>query len=162
MNAVTAGERGTTAGVGEYLTFRLGGEEYGIDVLKVQEIRGYELPTRVAGAPAFIKGVSNLRGTIVPIIDMRIRLRCESVEYDHQTVVIVLRLHDRVVGMVVDAVSDVVELAESRIWPAPDVEGMIDARSIRGLGVVGERMLILLDIERLMAADDMGLVADTA
>lgn len=148
----------TVPGAGEYLTFKLGNEEYGIDILKVQEIRGYETPTRVANAPAFIKGVSNLRGTIVPIVDMRLRFDCPSALYNELTVVIVLNLRDRVVGMVVDSVSDVIELADEQMRPAPDVESTIDARCIRGLGAIGERMLILLDIEKLMSGPDMGLV----
>ncbi|QEA12554.1 chemotaxis protein CheW [Comamonas flocculans] len=151
-------EEASGPGAGEYLTFRLGKEEYGIDILKVQEIRGYEDPTRVANAPPFIKGVSNLRGTIVPIVDMRLRFGCESAEYNHLTVVIILNLRERVVGVVVDSVSDVIELGEEQLRPAPDIESAIDARCIRGLGAVGERMLILLDIERLMNNPDMGLV----
>ena len=158
MNAAT-GTAEAAAGAREYLTFRLGQEEYGIDILKVQEIRGYEPPTRISGAPPFIKGVTNLRGTIVPIVDMRLRLGCEQAQYDSFTVVIVLNLRERVVGIVVDSVSDVLELAPAQMRPAPDVDSSIDAQCIRGLGAVGERMLILLDIERLMAGSDMGLAA---
>lgn len=149
----------TVPGAGEYLTFRLGNEEYGIDILKVQEIRGYEAPTRVANAPAFIKGVSNLRGTIVPIVDMRLRFACAKAEYDSFTVVIILNLKSRVVGIVVDSVSDVLELSSEQERSAPDIESAIDPHCIRGLGSVGERMLILLDIEKLMSGADMGLAA---
>lgn len=141
----------------EYLTFRLGNEEYGIDILKVQEIRGYEPPTRIANAPVFIKGVVNLRGTIVPIVDMRLRFNCPSADYNDFTVVIILNLRARIVGIVVDSVSDVMALAPDQIRNAPDVESVIDNGSILGLGSLGERMLILLDIERLMASPDMGL-----
>jgi len=143
----------------EYLTFRLGQEEYGIDILKVQEIRGYEPPTRIANAPAFIKGVVNLRGTIVPIVDMRLKFNCAQAEYNSFTVVIILNLHQRVVGIVVDSVSDVMELHPDAIRAAPDIDSAIDSGSITGLGSVGERMLILLDIEKLMSGTDMGLVA---
>lgn len=143
----------------EYLTFRLDQEEYGIDILKVQEIRGYEPPTRIANAPAFIKGVVNLRGTIVPIVDMRLKFNCSKAEYNSFTVVIILNLRQRVVGIVVDSVSDVMELSAEAIRSAPDIESTIDAGSIMGLDSVGERMLILLDIEKLMSSDDMGLVA---
>ena len=143
----------------EYLTFRLGQEEYGIDILKVQEIRGYEPPTRIANAPAFIKGVVNLRGTIVPIVDMRLKFNCAQAEYNSFTVVIILNLHQRVVGIVVDSVSDVMELHPDAIRAAPDIDSAIDSGSITGLGSVGERMLILLDIEKLMSGADMGLVA---
>lgn len=160
MNA-TSNKNSTAAGAQakEYLTFRLGEEEYGIDILKVQEIRGYEPPTRIAHVPAFIKGVTNLRGTIVPIVDMRLRFDCEHAEYNGFTVVIILNLHERVVGIVVDSVSDVLELAPEQTRAAPDIESAIDAHCIRGLGSVGERMLILLDIERLMSGVDMGLAA---
>ena len=143
---------------GEFLTFRLGGEEYGIDILKVQEIRSYEPPTRIANAPAFIKGVVNLRGVIVPIVDLRLRLGCESAEYSALTVVIVLNVKGRVVGAVVDSVSDVLELAKDAIRPAPEMASAVDASFITGIGSVGERMLILMDIEGLMASQEMGLV----
>ena len=146
----------------EYLTFRLGEEEYGIDILKVQEIRGYEQPTRIANAPEFIKGVVNLRGTIVPIVDMRLRFNCSEIEYNAFTVVIILNLGSRVVGIVVDSVSDVMELSAEAIRPAPDIESAIDNGCILGLGSVSERMLILLDIEKLMGNVDMGLVASEA
>jgi len=152
-----SGRADAATGTREYLTFRLGQEEYGIDILKVQEIRGYEPPTRISPAPPFIKGVTNLRGTIVPIVDMRLRLNCAQAEYDSFTVVIVLNLRERVVGIVVDSVSDVLELTPEQIRAAPDVDSAIDAQCIRGLGSVGERMLILLDIERLMSGVDMGL-----
>lgn len=143
---------------GEFLTFRLGGEEYGIDILKVQEIRSYEPPTRIANAPEFIKGVVNLRGVIVPIVDLRLRLGCESAEYSALTVVIVLNVKGRVVGAVVDSVSDVLELAKDAIKPAPEMASAVDASFITGIGSVGERMLILMDIEGLMASEEMGLV----
>jgi len=142
----------------EYLTFRLGGEEYGIDILKVQEIRGYEEPTRIANAPDFIKGVINLRGVIVPIVDLRLKFRLGSAEYNEFTVVIILNVAKRVVGVVVDSVSDVLELAPEQIRPAPEFNSLLDAGYITGLGSVGERMMILVDIERLMAAEDMALI----
>lgn len=142
----------------EYLTFRLGQEEYGIDILKVQEIRGYEPPTRIANAPSFIKGVVNLRGTIVPIVDMRLKFNCQSASYDAFTVVIILNLQQRIVGIVVDSVSDVMSLAEEQMRAAPDIESIIDSDSVIGLGALDNRMLILLDIEKLMSSPDMGLI----
>mgnify|MGYP001487037215 CR=1 FL=1 len=145
----------------EYLTFRLGDEEYGIDILKVQEIRGYENPTRIANSPHFLKGVINLRGTIVPIVDLLLRFGCDSSEYNAFTVSIVLHIGTRTIGAVVDSVSDVMELAPEAIRPAPDIESAIDSGCILGLGSVGERMLILLDIEKQMSNVDMGLVAPT-
>ena len=143
---------------GEFLTFRLGAEEYGIDILKVQEIRSYEVPTRIANAPSFIKGVVNLRGVIVPIVDLRIKLGCETAETSSFTVVIVLNVKGRVVGAVVDSVSDVLELSRDAIKPAPEISSTVDSNFITGIGSVGERMLILIDIESLMASDGMGLV----
>ena len=150
----------TSTGAREYLTFRLDQEEYGIDILKVQEIRGYESPTRVANAPSFIKGVVNLRGTIVPIVDMRLKFNCEKAEYNTFTGVIILNLRSRIVGIVVDSVSDVMELPPESLKAAPEIESVIDSGAVMGLGSLGERMLILLDIERLMSAPDMGLSSD--
>ena len=142
----------------EYLTFRLGDEEYGIDILKVQEIRGYENPTRIANAPHFLKGVVNLRGTIVPIVDLRLRFGCESAEYNDFTVSIVLHIGNRTVGTVVDSVSDVMEIPVEAVRNAPDLNSAIDATYIRGLAQVGERMVILLDIESMLLSPDMCLI----
>jgi purine-binding chemotaxis protein CheW len=151
-----SGERSQSAA--EYLSFRLGAEEYGIDILRVQEIRSYEEPTRIANAPNFIKGVVNLRGVIVPVVDLRIKLGCEKVEYNGFTVVIVLNVRGRVVGAVVDSVSDVLELAGEQIKPAPEMSLAVDTGFITGIASVGERMLILMDIEALMSSADMGLI----
>lgn len=149
----------------EFLTFRLGAEEYGIDILKVQEIRGYDQVTRIANAPAFIKGVVNLRGVIVPIVDLRLKFNLGEARYDAFTVVIVLNVLGRVVGVVVDSVSDVLELNAGEIKPAPEFSSLLDASYITGLGTIksggenGEqRMLILIDIEKLMGGADMALV----
>ena len=142
----------------EFLTFRLGEEEYGIDILKVQEIRGYEAPTEIANAPRFIKGVVNLRGTIVPIVDMRIKFNLGDASYDQFTVVIILNVAGRVVGMVVDSVSDVIRLSSEQVRPAPEFSSSFDTRYITGLGTLDARMLILVDIERLMGGADMALV----
>jgi purine-binding chemotaxis protein CheW len=152
---------------GEFLTFRLGAEEYGIDILRVQEIRSYEQPTRIANAPAFIKGVVNLRGVIVPIIDLRLKLNCDTAEYNTFTVVVVLNVRGRVVGAVVDSVSDVLELGKDHIKPSPELNSSVDANFITGIGTVksgsgeneSERMLILMDIEGLMSSADMGLIS---
>ena len=149
---------GVSAESQEFLSFTLGTEEYGIEILKVQEIRSYEQPTTIANAPAFIKGVVNLRGIIVPIVDMRIKFNLASAEYNDLTVVIVLNVAGRVVGMVVDAVSDVISLAAEQIRPAPDFSSSFDVKYITGLGTVDERMLILVDIEKLMSGSDMALM----
>ena len=159
MGAMEQMSEAVAAGAREYLTFRLDREEYGIDILKVQEIRGYEPPTRIANAPGFIKGVVNLRGTIVPIVDMRLKFNCAKAEYNAFTVVIILNLGHRIVGIVVDSVSDVMALPPESLKAAPDVDSGINSDAVVGLGSVGERMLILLDIEKLMSGLDMGLTA---
>ncbi|MGV3572318.1 MAG: chemotaxis protein CheW [Ramlibacter sp.] len=143
----------------EFLTFRLGPENYGIEILKVQEIRGYESPTAIANAPAFIKGVINLRGVIVPILDLRIKFALQQASYDEFTVVIILNVAGRVVGVVVDAVSDVLTLAEDAIRATPEfASATFDTKYITGLGTVDDQMIILLDIEKLMTGADMALV----
>lgn len=147
---------------GEYLTFILGNEEYGIEILKVQEIRGYDSVTKIANTPAFIKGVVNLRGRIVPIVDLRIKFKLGKVEYDEFTVVIILNLGGRVMGIVVDGVSDVMALQQSHIRDVPELVSSIDTRYILGLASVEERMLILVDIERLMNSQEMELMDSMA
>ena len=142
----------------EFLVFALGEEEYGIDILKVQEIRGYDTVTRIANAPEFVKGVINLRGIIVPIVDMRIKFDLGRVEYDHHTVVIILNVAGRVVGMVVDGVSDVLTLTTEQIKPAPEFGSTLNTEFLTGLGTVEGRMLILMDIERLMTSQEMALM----
>lgn len=146
----------------EFLTFTLGKEEYGIDILKVQEIRGYDAVTSIANTPEFIKGIINLRGIIVPIVDMRIKFKLGSAEYDQFTVVIILNIAKRVVGMVVDGVSDVITLPSAQIKPAPEFGAAMDTQYIVGLGTLDERMIILVDIERLMTSSDMELVENAA
>ena len=144
----------------EFLTFTLGAEVYGIDILKVQEIRGYEKPTTIAGAPPFIKGVINLRGTIVPIVDMRMKFELSSAEYNSFTVVIILNVSDRVVGMVVDSVADVITLAAEQIRQPPEFSSKVETEYVIGLGTVDDHMLILMDIESLMTSRDMALSDD--
>lgn len=146
----------------EYLTFRLGEEEYAIDILKVQEIRGYESPTAIAYAPAFIKGVINLRGIIVPIVDLRIKFGLGTVDYTPFTVVIILNVAKRVIGIVVDSVSDVTSLSSGQIRQAPDFSASFDTKYILGLASIDKRMLIITDIERLMSSRDMELIDDAA
>ena len=146
----------------EYLTFTLGPEEYAIDILKVQEIRGYEDPTTIANAPDFLKGVINLRGTIVPIVDMRIKFNVGKADYTPFTVVIILNIASRVVGIVVDSVSDVTMLRSDQIRPAPEFAATVDTKYINGLGTLGERMLIVVDIEKLMISSEMALVDEAA
>jgi len=159
VNAVTADEDLVAS---EYLTFTLGSEEYAIDILKVQEIRGYEQPTLIANSPAFIKGVINLRGIIVPIVDLRIKFNLGKIEYTPFTVVIILNVARRVIGVVVDSVSDVMSLNRSQIRPAPDFSGSFDTKYILGLASQDSRMMIVTDIERLMTSADMELIEAAA
>jgi purine-binding chemotaxis protein CheW len=142
----------------EYLTFTLADEEYALDILTVQEIRGYDPVTRIVGAPPFIKGVVNLRGAIVPIVDMRIKLALDTVTYTEFTVVIILALAGRLVGIVVDSVRDVLVLTPAQIRPAPELGSAIDIRYITGLATLDERMVIMLDIARLMSSSEMQLL----
>ena len=160
QSASATGEEDLVAS--EYLTFTLGTEEYAIDILKVQEIRGYEQPTLIANAPPFIKGVINLRGTIVPIVDLRIKFNLGKIEYTPFTVVIILNVAGRVIGTVVDSVSDVISLTRAQIRPAPDFSGSFDTRYILGLATVDGRMMIVTDIERLMTSADMELIDDAS
>lgn len=146
----------------ELLTFTLGSEEYCIDILKVQEIRGYEAVTRIANTPGFIKGVINLRGNVVPIVDLRLKLELGEANYDSSTVVIILNILQRVIGVVVDSVSDVISLAPEAIKPAPDFGAALDTEYILGLAAVDDRMLIHIDIEKLMGSRDMALIPDAA
>jgi len=144
----------------EFLVFTLGDEKYGIDILKVQEIRGYDAAavTRIANVPTFIKGVTNLRGIIVPIVDLRIRFKLNQANYDAQTVVIILNLASRVVGIVVDGVSDVLMLGASQISSAPEFAATLSTEYLIGLATVEDHMLILVDIEKLMTSEDMALI----
>jgi purine-binding chemotaxis protein CheW len=144
---------------GQYLTLRLGGEEYAIDILRVQEIRSYEEPTRMVNAPAFIKGVINLRGVIVPIVDLRLKLNIDKVDYNEFTVVIVLNVRGTVIGAVVDSVSDVVTLTSQSIKAAPQFDAAIDARFVTGLANVGERMLIVMNMDVLMSQAEIGMLS---
>ena len=164
MNSAMADPVETQAATaaGEYLTFTLGSEEYGIDILKVQEIRGYDAVTKIANTPDFIKGVINLRGAVVPIVDLRIKFNLGNVEYNEFTVVIILNLEKRIVGIVVDGVSDVIALSTDQIRPVPDLVSSIDTRYLAGLGNLEERMLILVDINKLMTSQEMALVDGTS
>lgn len=146
----------------EFLVFTLGSEEYGIDIFKVQEIRGYDQVTRITNTPAFIKGVTNLRGVIVPIVDLRIKFAQNDVCYNDNTVVIVLNLQQRVVGIVVDGVSDVLSLSADQIRPAPQFAVTLATEYLTGLGSLEDRMLILVDIERLLSSEEMALVDSVA
>ncbi|MCB4812305.1 chemotaxis protein CheW [Methylovorus menthalis] len=165
MSSITESGNNTNDGVTnakEFLTFVLGNEEYGLEILKVQEIRGYDAVTKIANTPEFIKGVVNLRGRIVPIVDLRIKFNLGKVEYNEFTVVIILNLNGRIVGMVVDGVSDVMSLQPNQIRAVPDIVASIDTKYIVGLASVEEKMFILVDIEQLMSSTDMELMDSVA
>lgn len=148
----------------QYLTFMLAGEEYGVDILRVQEIKGWDSVTPIPNTPEYIRGVINLRGTIVPIVDLRCRFNLETVEYGPVTVVIVLRVDDpdggksRVMGLVVDAVSDVYNVPEEAIKAAPDFGSVVDVNFVQGLATLDESMVIVLNIDRLLNAEEMSVV----
>lgn len=146
----------------EFLAFTLGDEEYGIDIQNVQELRSYDAVTRLVNAPEFIKGVVNLRGIIVPIIDMRIKFSLGTPVYDQFTVVIILHIAGRVMGMVVDSVSDVITLTSEEIKPPPQMGTAINTDYLIGIAALDQRMLMLIDIVRLMSAEDIGLIEKLA
>lgn len=167
--AMTTTERVTSelqrgdAASNQFLTFSLANEEYGVDILRVQEIKGWTPVTHIPNAPAYLKGVLNLRGTIVPIVDLRMRFNLEAVEYTPTTVVIVLSLitggRERTFGIVVDAVSDVLNIAAADIRPKPDFGTVVDADFISGLATVGKHMVMLLDIDRLLRVDELEAIS---
>lgn len=142
----------------KYLAFTLGREEYGIDILRVQEIRSYEAVTGIANAPEYVKGIMNLRGVIVPIIDMRVKFKLGAPTHDQFAVVVILNFGKRTIGMIVDSVSDVVTLHAEQIKPAPQVGADGNADYLIGLGAINERMLILVDIGRLMSSREIGML----
>lgn len=149
----------------QYLTFILGNEEYGVDILRVQEIRGWDSVTSIPNAPAYIKGVINLRGTIVSIVDLRERFGMESVEYNDLTVVVVLRVKgetkDRIMGVVVDGVSEVYHVADEDIKEAPDMGHTINMAYMKGMATIDEKMLVILDIDELMSLKDLDTATDS-
>ena len=144
--------------ISEFLAFKLGAEEYGIDILRVQEIRSFEEPTHIANSPAHILGVVNVRGVIAPVVDMRLKFRLEKADYDDFTVVIVLNIGQRLVGMVVDAVSDVITVTQAQMRPLPEFNSAIARDQLLAIGAIEKRSLILVDIEKLMTSFDMGLI----
>ncbi len=148
----------------QYLTFLLAGEEYGVDILRVQEIKGWDTATRIPNTPSYVQGVMNLRGTIVPIIDLRMRFNLGKLEYGPTTVVVVLKVDaegkTRTIGVVVDGVSDVYSLNKDSLKPAPDFGEDINTDFVRGLATIGEKMVIILDINRLLNTSDMNALAN--
>lgn len=149
----------------QYLTFIMASEEYGVDILRVQEIRGWDSVTPIPNTPEYIKGVINLRGSIVPIVDLRQRFGLPNVEYGPTTVVIVLKIYsetsDRIMGIVVDAVSDVYNVSENDMSPPPDFGGVVSVDFVKGLTTVDEKMVILLDIDQLMNSEALDVTVDS-
>ncbi|QUX92697.1 chemotaxis protein CheW [Marinomonas sp. A3A] len=141
----------------EFLTFVLGDETYALDIMTVKEIRGYEPATKIANAPSYIKGVINLRGDIVPIVDLRIKFNIGEATYNEWTIVIMLNVRDRVVGIVVDGVSDVMNLEAEEIKPAPEFGVAFDSRYLHGLAALEDQMVIIVDIEELISSDEIGV-----
>ena len=150
----------------QYLTFMLAGEEYGVDILRVQEIKGWDSATRIPNTPDYVQGVINLRGTIVPIIDLRMRFALEKLEYGPTTVVVVLKAtsdnKERTMGIVVDGVSDVYSIGDGELKPAPEFGEDINAEFVKGLATVGEKMVIMLDIDRLLNSRELSALDSAA
>ncbi|BBO33567.1 chemotaxis protein CheW [Lacipirellula parvula] len=144
---------------GQFLTFTLQSEEYGIEILQVQEIKGFSKITPIPNAPPFVRGVMNLRGTVVPIIDLRARFAMTAKEYDQFTCIIVVNVGARVVGLVVDTVSDVLNIPHGSISDPPELTAVGDASCITGMGKLGDRIVMLLDTGRLVGVEEAGLPA---
>jgi purine-binding chemotaxis protein CheW len=152
---MTAEASGSTAATSQFLTFLLAAEQYGVEILKVQEIRGYSAVTPIPNTPSYIKGVINLRGTVVPVVDLRAKFAMETVDYNKFTVIIVVTLGAKIIGLVVDAVSDVLDVPAAEMRMAPDLGTRVDTRFIRGMATIGDRMTVLLDIDRLLSEDEV-------
>ena len=146
----------------QYLTFALGGEEYGVEILKVQEIRGYSAVTPIPNTPGYVKGVMNLRGTIIPVLDLRSKLSMQETEYSQFTVIIVVTVGTKVMGLIVDAVSDVLNIPRADIQATPDFGAQVDARFINGMAKAGEKLVVLLDIERVLGGEDVAAALTNA
>jgi purine-binding chemotaxis protein CheW len=148
-----------SADIQQYLSFALGEEQYGIEILRVQEIKGYSGITPIPSTPGHIRGVMNLRGTVIPVVDLRAKFQLETHSYDKFTVIIVVTVGARIIGLVVDAVSDVLDISRTEIRPAPELGQHTDTRFISGMVHVGEHLVVLLDIAALLAGDSLGETA---
>jgi len=146
---------GETGHISQYLTFTLGAEEYGIEILKVQEIRGYSAVTPIPNAPTHVKGIMNLRGTVVPVVDLRAKFGMPAIEYSKFTVIIVVKVGEKIAGLVVDAVSDVLNIGQSDVRPAPDLGARTDTRFISGVVSVADKLAVLLDIDKLLTEEEV-------
>ncbi len=146
----------------QFLTFALGAEEYGVEILKIQEIKGFSAITPLPNAPPYVKGVMNLRGTIVPIVDLRKKFGMPEEAYTAFTVIVVVQVQGQIMGFIVDAVSEVLTVSETDIQPTPDLHGQVDTTFLNGLAKTGEKLVILLDIDKVLTAGEIALAAEAA
>lgn len=153
-NDKTVNLTGFTADGNQFLTFRLQEEEYGIEILRVQEIKGFSRITPIPNTPAYVKGAMNLRGTVVPIVDLRVKFGLPETEYNQFTVIIVVTVGRKIVGLVVDAVSDVLNILDNEIEPTPDLGGSIDTSIMTGMAKASDKLIMLLDVDRLLGQED--------
>ncbi len=153
---------GFAADGNQFLTFRLLDEEYGVDILQVQEIKNYSHITPIPNTPTYVKGAMNLRGTVVPIVDLRIKFDMPEAEYTQYTVIIVVMINERVVGMVVDAVSDVLNVGKEDFEPAPSMGGEVDTSFMKGLAKNGDRLITLLNIDKVVGLHDLQIDDDAS
>ena len=149
---------GVTTNGNQYLTFALGAEEYGVDILKVQEIKGVSAITPIPNTPAHIKGVMNLRGTIMPVVDLRVKFGLPCQTCDQFTVTIVVNVRSKVMGLVVDAVSDVLHLPVADVQEAPDLGSQVDTRFIAGMARVGEKLVIFLNLDTVLSDQELATI----
>lgn len=146
----------------QYLTFKLGDEQYGVEILRVQEIKGYTGVTRIPNIPEHYKGVLNLRGTIVPIVDLRMKFGMESVDYTKMTVIIVVEVNERVMGMIVDTVSDVMNIAAKDVQPVPEFGSDVDVGFISGIGNYEDTLVTFLDIDKVLSVKEIDQANEAA
>ncbi|HSB67714.1 MAG TPA: chemotaxis protein CheW [Candidatus Methylomirabilis sp.] len=151
-----------TSGAHQFLTFALGQEEYGVEILKIQEIKGYSAITPLPNTPPYVKGVLNLRGTIVPIVDLRKKFGLPEVEHNQFTVIVVVQVQGKIMGFIVDGVSDVLSVTGADIQPTPDLHGQVDTSFLNGLAKAGEKLVILLDIDKVLTAGEAVAAAQAA
>ncbi len=162
MSESVAAQAIHTGDVSQFLTFALGQEEYGVEILKIQEIKGFSAITPLPNAPAFVKGVLNLRGTIVPIVDLRKKFGLPEIAYTKFTVIVVVQVQGKTLGFIVDAVRDVLTVTGQDIQPTPDLHGQVDTACLTGLAKAGEKLVILLDIDKVLTAAETMAVAENA
>ena len=162
MSEPTTVKPGSTETTHQFLTFALGAEEYGVEILKIQEIKGFSAITPLPNAPAHVRGVLNLRGTIVPIVDLRKKFGMPEEANTAFTVIVVVRVQGQVMGFIVDAVSDVLTVTGAEIQPTPNLHGQVDTTFLTGLAKAGEKLVILLDIDKVLTTAETMAAAQVA